>query len=177
MDSYIITHVIDTAVPHCWLLMYSANAQRDWLTGSFISHSGPATSAVLKCGHQSAADVLSQEAVRALREQLRQQLLRLHHLLRQGWLKSRPHIRERRARQCCMMQKAHCFSLMTRRPKLGESVAVASLESIKPLMVEALAVQNVCLHVWRCPPKSGLPIPTSIRVKLHCVPVFAQQLC
>jgi len=83
---------------------------------------------------------LSQAAVRALREQLQQQLLRLHHLLRQGLLKSRPRILERRAKQCCMMQKAHCFSSMTRKPKLGESVAVASSESIKPPMVEALAL-------------------------------------
>jgi len=115
--------------------------------------------------------------VRALREQLQQQLLHLHHLLRQGLLKSRPRIRERRARQCCMMQKAHCFSLMTRKPKLGESVAVASSESIKPPTVEALAVQCVCLHVWRCLPNPSLSKPTSNWVKLYRVPVFAQQLC
>jgi hypothetical protein len=167
--SCVITHVIDMAVPHCLLLMYSANHSRDWLAGSRISHSGLVTSAVLKVRHQTAADVLSQEAVRAQREQLQQQLLHLHHLLRQGWLKSRPPILERRAKQCCMMQKAHCFSSMTRKPRLGESVAVASSESIKPLTVEALAVQCVRLRVWRCLPKSGLPELKCKWVKCLCL--------
>jgi len=103
--------------------------------------------------------------VRALREQLQRQLLRLHHLLRQGLQRSRPRILERRARRCCTMQKAHCFSLMTRRPKHGESAAVASSESIKLLTVEALAVQCVCLHVWRCLSQSGLPELASNWVK------------
>lgn len=103
------------------------------------SHITQSTLATQHIPAQSLHSLLSaQAAVRAQKKQLQQQLPPPLYPHRQVWVRRRRRTLGRRAKQCCMRQRAPCFSLMTRTARRGESGAAASSDSTKLPMVHLL---------------------------------------